>query len=350
MSDHHAIIPTPQTAPVDKLPADARKVYDLIARRTVAAFYPPFVYDAVRIETQAEGELFKTLGRVVKDLGWKNVYGGEKEEAALPDVQENDLRKCEKTQIKKEATKPPAPHTDASLLAAMEHAGRDLKDEELREQMKGSGLGTPATRAAIIERLVQVGYAARRGRTINATEKGVRLIAIAPDEVASPETTGRWELALHEIAENKRDTLRFMEGIRRLSAFLVEYARTTDKQGDFPAEERRSGKGGKRKSAAQAKTVTGVVCPLCGKAVAESPKAFGCSGWRDGCNFTLWKDGLARGGGPVLNEKIVQLLLKNGTVQGSTGTLSLREGILSFTPKDGAGGISIPIRYEKKKS
>ncbi|MBR6526213.1 MAG: DNA topoisomerase 3 [Clostridia bacterium] len=350
VSDHHAIIPTTQTAPVDKLPSDLRKVYDLIARRTIAAFYPPMVYDAVRVVTACGDDLFKTTGRTVRDLGWKQVYGGEKEEEALPALQEGDVRKVEKAAVKKEATKPPAPHTDASLLAAMEHAGRELKDEELREQMKGSGLGTPATRAAIIERLVQVGYAARKGRTINATEKGVRLIAIAPDEVASPETTGKWELALHEIAENKRDTIRFMEGIRRLSAFLVDYARTTDKEGDFPAEERRGSKSGKRKTSAQANTVSDAVCPLCQKPVVESAKAFGCSAWRDGCHFTLWKDCLTRGRGPVLNEKIVQLLLKDGVVRGSTGTLRLADGQISFTPKvQEMPSVSVDIRYEKKK-
>lgn len=350
VSDHHAIIPTTQTAPVDKLPSDLRKVYDLIARRTIAAFYPPMVYDAVRVVTACGDDLFKTTGRTVRNLGWKQVYGGEKEEEALPALQEGDVRKVEKAAVKKEATKPPAPHTDASLLAAMEHAGRELKDEELREQMKGSGLGTPATRAAIIERLVQVGYAARKGRTINATEKGVRLIAIAPDEVASPETTGKWELALHEIAENKRNTIRFMEGIRRLSAFLVDYARTTDKEGDFPAEERRGSKSGKRKTSAQANTVSDAVCPLCQKPVVESAKAFGCSAWRDGCHFTLWKDCLTRGGGPVLNEKIVQLLLKDGVVRGSTGTLRLADGQISFTPKvQEMPSVSVGIRYEKKK-
>lgn len=349
VSDHHAIIPTPQTAPVDKLPADARKVYDLIAKRTIAAFYPPMVYDAVKIITACGEDHFKTTGRVIRQLGWKQVYGGEKEEDALPLLQEGDARRILKTTVKKEATKPPAPHTDASLLSAMENAGRDLKDEELREQMKGSGLGTPATRAAIIERLVQVGYAVRKGRAIHATEKGVQLIAIAPDEVASPETTGRWELALHEIAENKRDTQRFMEGIRRLSAFLVDYAKTTEKEGDFPEEEKRYGKGGKRKTASSAKVVADAVCPLCGQKVQESPKAFGCSAWRDGCHFTLWKDCLTRGGGPVLNEKIVQLLLKNGAVAGSTGTMEIREGQLSFTPK-GANmpSISVNVQYQKK--
>ena len=347
ISDHHAIIPTPQTAPVDKLPPDAQKLFDMIARRLVAVFYPAHEYDAIKVITACQEHSFKTTGRTVKVNGWKDVYPAEKqEEDALPALQEGDGRTVSKATVKKETTKPPAPHTDASLLAAMENAGKELEDEKLREQMKGSGLGTPATRAAIIERLIQVGYASRRGRAISATEKGVSLIAIAPPEIASPETTGKWELALDEIAKNKRDTGRFMEGIRRLSTFLVEYARDTKTEASFP-EEMRRGKG-KRKTST-VKAIEGVKCPLCGKPVQENSKAFGCSGWREGCRFTLWKDGLKRGGGPLLNEKLVKLLLEKSEVKGSTGVIALKDGNLSYTPNGSeAPSASFPIVYEKK--
>lgn len=348
ISDHHAIIPTPQTAPLEKLPEDAAKLYDMIARRLIAAFYPPHEYDAIRVITAVENDPFKTTGRTVRVNGWKDVYPSEKEaEETLPALQTGDERTVQKAALKKETTKPPAPHTDASLLSAMENAGKELDDEKLREQMKGSGLGTPATRAAIIERLLQVGYASRRGRAIQATEKGVSLIAIAPPEIASPETTGKWELALDEIAKNQRDTQRFMDGIKRLSTFLVEYARDTKTEADFP-EEMRRGKKGARKKASTAAALEGVQCPLCGKPVQENSKAFGCSAWREGCRFTLWKDGLARGGGPALNEKLVRLLLERGSVQGSTGTIALKDGQLSFTPKgESAPSASFSIAYRK---
>ena len=350
ISDHHAIIPTPQTAPLDKLPADAQKLFDMIARRLIAVFYPAHEYDAIKVITESQGHAFKTMGRVVRVNGWKDVYPSDKEEEdALPDLKEGDERMVVKAQVKKETTKPPAPHTDASLLAAMENAGRELEDEKLREQMKGSGLGTPATRAAIIERLIQVGYAARKGRALNATEKGVCLIGIAPPEIASPETTGKWELALDEIAKNQRDTGRFMEGIKRLSTFLVEYARDTRIEAQFPEEMRRGKKGASRAKASAVKAVEGVVCPLCGKPVQENSRAFGCSGWREGCPFTLWKDGLNRGGGPMLNEKLVKLLLSQGTVKGSTGVIALAEGKVTFTPNSQeAPAASFPIVYQKK--
>ncbi len=349
ISDHHAIIPTPQTAPLDKLPPDAKNLFDMIARRLIASFYPAHEYDAIKVITDCQGHSFKTTGRTVRVNGWKDVYPAvNEEEDALPALNEGDGRTVSKAAVKKETTKPPAPHTDASLLAAMENAGKELEDEKLREQMKGSGLGTPATRAAIIERLIQVGYASRRGRAVSATEKGVSLIAIAPPEISSPETTGKWELALDEIAKNKRDTERFMEGIRRLSTFLVEYARDTKTEAVFP-EEMRRGKGKSRSKAGAAKTVEGAKCPLCGKPVQENSKAFGCSGWREGCHFTLWKDGLKRGGGPELTEKLVQLILEKGAVAGSTGTIRMADGQLSFTPKGlDAPSVTFPVVYSKK--
>lgn len=349
VSDHHALIPTPQTAPLEKLPPDAAKLFDMIARRAIAAFYPAHEYDAIKVITACQEQVFRSSGKVVRINGWKDVYPvDDKEPDALPALSQGDQRTVCKANVKKESTKPPAPHTDASLLAAMENAGRDLADEKLREQMKGSGLGTPATRAAIIERLIQVGYAARKGRSLNATEKGVSLIAIAPPEIASPETTGKWELALDEIARNQRDTERFMQGIRNLTSFLVQYARETKTQAVFPEEMRRKGKG-RTKAPSNVKAIEGVQCPLCGKPVQENTKAFGCSGWRDGCHFTLWKDGLIRGGGPALNEKLVKLILEQGTVRGSTGILSLQNNFLSFTPHGAeTPSVSFSIIYQKK--
>ncbi len=351
ISDHHAIIPTPQTAPVDKLPPDERKLFDLISKQTVAVFYPWHEYDALKIITACQEQHFKSTGRVVRINGWKDVFAGEdkeEKEATLPGLQVGDTRTVQKVTVKKESTKPPAPHTDASLLAARENAGRDLEDEALREQMKGSGLGTPATRAAILERLITVGYAQRKGRALNATEKGVQLIAIAPQEIASPETTGKWELALYEIAQNKRDAQRYMQGIRGLTQFLVDYARDTKVDANFPEEMRRKTRSGKSAATPMPK-LEGVVCPLCGQPVQESPKAFGCSAWRDGCNFTLWKDCLKRGGGPALTQRVVTLLLQKGEVAGSSGVIALKDGKLTFAPKDASQqGISVPVRYEKR--
>lgn len=349
VSDHHAIIPTPQTAPLDKLPPDAAKLFDMIARRTIAAFYPAHEYDQTKVITGCEGHSFRSGGKTVRINGWKDVYPqDEKEEDRLPELNPGDVFTVQKTTVKKESTKPPAPHTDASLLSSMEHAGKELEDEQLREQMKGSGLGTPATRAAIIERLIQVGYAARKGRTINATEKGVSLIDIAPPEIASPETTGKWELALNQIAKGERETERFMQGIRRLSEFLIQFARETKTETSFPEEMRKKGKGRSSK-AKPVQAVEGIVCPLCGKPVQETEKAFGCSNWKSGCHFTIWKNCLARSGGPMINEKLIKLILNDKQVKGSSGIIVLQDRNLSFIKKgEETPSATINIQYERK--
>ncbi len=211
----------------------------------------------------------------------------------------------------------------------MEHAGRRIEDEALRELMKGCSLGTPATRAAIIERLIAVGYARRKGRQIIATEKGVKLIEAVPSEIASPETTGKWEQALERIARGEGDSVRFMEGIRRLAAFLTKYAAQDAPHVAFDPVER------KGKAKRRPKTLK-IPCPICGKGeIVENEKAFGCSRWREGCRFTLWKDAVSRVGGPTLTDTLIKALLQaeNGDLRGSTGTLHYRGGFVTFTPK-----------------
>ena len=342
VTDHHAIIPTAKKADPSKFSEDERKLYDMVARRLLAAFYPACDYDATRIITKVEEHLFRTTGKVIVNNGWHDVpvlenppkakkkpaEDGESENP-LPPLQEGDTRPVKGTRIKEDKTKPPAPHTDASLLAAMETAGKELDDEELVRQMKGSGIGTPATRAAIIERLLQVGYAQRRGKTLNATDKGVMLIDVVPPELSSPELTGKWELALHDITDGKQDAGRFMDGIANMSRFLVDYARNTAAAVSFPAEERRGGKGGNRKT--QSVPLEGAACPVCGKtSMQENAYAFSCK--EKGCNCTIWKDCLQKGGGPALTGKLMLLLLEKKQLQGSTGILAIRDGKILFWP------------------
>ncbi len=350
ISDHHAILPTDKALAMDKLTKDEAALYDLVARRLIAAFYPAYEYDQIGVVTEAAGHQFKSTGRVVRELGWRKVESVPKndEDSKLPALTKGDARQVKSAKLKEESTKPPAPHTDASLLYQMEHPGALIDDEALQETLKKSGLGTPATRAAIIERLISVGYAARRGKAIEATEKGEKLIEVVPDEIASAEMTGRWEQALEEIAARQRDPERFMEGIKRLAAFLVEAARKEAKPVVFEREAR--GKGGKIRKTPTTKTLEGVNCPICGHAVQENSKAFGCSNWKAGCHFTLWKNVLSRVNGPVLNQRIVKALLTDGSVHGTTGQIRLAEGFLSFYPV-GAERVAatIPIVYEAKK-
>ncbi len=192
-----------------------------------------------------------------------------------------------------------------------------------------------------------MGYAARRGKAIVATEKGEKLIQVAPEEIASPEMTGRWEQALEEIAGGKMNPERFMAGIRRLTAFLVEAAQKETKPVQFEREQR--GKGGRIRNTPAAKPLEGTQCPLCGKPVQESAKAFGCSDWKAGCRFTLWKNALLRAKGPMLNARIAKALLTQGQVQGSTGAIRLEEGKLLYFPAGAQQpSASISISYEAK--
>lgn len=336
LTDHHAIIPTGKRVKSASLTADERGIYEMVARRLAAAFYPDYRYDALKVVTQVGEDAFLSTGKSVTQAGWKDVYRDvqrtrrkkEDEEAPLPPLSEGDERLCKSAKAVQEQTKPPKEHNDASLLSEMEHAGRQIEDEALREQMKDCALGTPATRAAIIERLIQVGYVRRSGKNLVATPKGMRLIEAVPAEIASPETTGRWERELSEIARGKDSEVRFRQGIARLTAFLVEQAGKAPEVA-FDPEERRGRKAKKVRD-------LGIVCPACGQGkIAENSRSFYCTRFRDGCKFTIWKNELERMGGPVLTEKLLRLCVEKGDVRGSTGVIHYRKGCVSFTPADG---------------
>ena len=324
LTDHHAIIPTGKRAENVNLTADERKLYEMVARRLAAVFYPNYEYDALRVVTTCGEDDFLSTGKAVTQEGWKAVYGGdETRERRKKKTDDDDERRCENAQVVRDQTKPPKEYNDASILLDMEHAGRQIEDEEIREQMKDCALGTPATRAAIIERLIDVGYVQRSGKTLVATEKGVHLIEAVPPEIASPETTGRWERALAEIARGSDGEARFRQGIARLAAFLVQNASGAPDVA-FAKEERR----GKKRV-----PTLGVSCPVCGQGkVAENSKGFYCTRFREGCKFTIWKDALTRVGGPMLNAKLLKLCMEKKDVRGSTGTIHYDAGQIRFSP------------------
>ena len=253
ISDHHAIIPTDKYPNLQSLTAEERNIYDMVVRRLIANHYPDYVYNACVIETDVGEERFKTNCNTPVSQGWRAVYKDEprtkKDDdgtiAEIPDVSEGQKYPVKGISCKKSETKPPAAYTDDTLLKAMEDAGKTIDDEELREKMKDSGLGTPATRAAIINRIVTVGYVERKGKNLISTEKGRKFIAIAPVEMTSAVTTGKWERALAKMATfndpavlSEKQT-KFMDSIRRYSTFLVSYAGSNAPRMQFPEEERR---------------------------------------------------------------------------------------------------------------
>ena len=318
VTDHHAIIPTDGRLRVDSLTEEEKKVFSLVAARFLSVFYPYYRYETTKVYAEAEQENFLSKGTVVLEEGWQAVEKAlvpaavskkkkkDEEEQKLPALREGEQRKVEKATVQKKKTKAPTPYTESSLLSAMENAGRFVEDEALKEQMKDSGLGTPATRAAIIERLLTVGYIVRKGKNLVPTEKGMKLIEVVPIEMSSPQTTGKWEKGLSSISKGNMTEEKFMASIRRYVQFLIQDA-ASGRRADvvFPEEQIR---GKKRKNNAFGK------CPVCGRDILENTKSFYCAGWKQGCKFSLWKDHLTPYG-LTMDGGMVKLLLKNGKTE-----------------------------------
>ena len=302
VSDHHAIIPT--GASPDKLDEYEMKLYDLVARRFIAVFYPPAKYEVTKRITTVEGEKFKTDGKVLIEPGWREVYGktaaGEDEESLVP-VKAGETAQTESIELKELQTKPPARYTEATLLSAMEGAGKLVDDEELREAMSERGLGTPATRAAIIEGLLLQEYIRREGRELAASAKGIKLITALREldigALGSPEMTGEWEYKLKQIEAGKFKRDEFMEEIRKLVAAVIK--KIKDASGQVNSDSMR----GNFKDL-EAK------CPKCGSTggFKESFKAYDCK--NPECKLVVWKTVSSR----ELEPEEVRSLLETGSV------------------------------------
>jgi DNA topoisomerase-3 len=234
VTDHHAIIPTEQTPDLGRLSSEERKVYDLIVKRFLAVLSQAFEYEQTTIKAAVEKEIFTARGRIVKAKGWRSVYDDqevweetaeegleEETEQTLPEIRKGDKFQNLTVQAVAAQTKPPARHTEATLLSAMEHPGKFLNDQRLREVLAHTqGLGTPATRADIIEKLYNSFYMERQGKEIVPTSKGIQLIGLVPPELKSPELTAQWEEQLNQISKGA-DRQAFIKGIRSYAAGLV---------------------------------------------------------------------------------------------------------------------------------
>ena len=287
VTDHHAIIPTESRKRLASLSAEERNVYDAIVRRFLAVFYPENIRDITTVISIVENESFVSKGVLIRRAGWRELYSDEKDEddeKTLPPLEAKEAVRVTKTAAKAKKTQPPKPYTEATLLSAMENAGKMIEDEEIARQMKDSGLGTAATRAAIIERLLTVGYISRRGKALLPTDKAKSLIQILPAEITSPETTGRWEKGLVSISEGGLTADRFMGSIEKFVRFLVENAQNSPKDVVFEKEPAKTRGRGTKKSANSLGN-----CPLCSGDVLENTKAFYCGKWKNGCKFNIWK-------------------------------------------------------------
>ena len=296
VTDHHAVIPTTQRPDAAALAPDEKRIYDMVARRFLAAFYPDAELERTTLHTAVESEQFVTRGTVVVSAGWREVDppGREKsqeasaeegEDVELPRVKERDDAKAASAEAVAKQTKAPPRYTDAALLGAMETAGKKIEDEELRLAMRDSGLGTPATRAAIIETLLKREYVARDKKAIVATPKGEALIRMLPSPLLkSAELTGRWEQKLARMARGEYALEAFMGEVREMVCGLVKEI--------VAAEiERGAGNGQRRETARPEGAVDCPKCKLEARAgfLLERESAAGkfvvCSEGREACGY-----------------------------------------------------------------
>ncbi|MDP8943890.1 MAG: DNA topoisomerase 3, partial [Actinomycetota bacterium] len=304
VEDHHALIPTKAEHDLGRMGEDERRVYDLVAKRFLAIFHPDAVFERTRVETTVADHVFRTSGRVLLVAGWKAVYGEEARPGAgadddsggdqlLPRLERGEPVETLAVESLRKETQPPRRYSEASLLAAMETAGRDIEDVELREAMKDSGIGTPATRAAIIERLIDVGYIEREGRALHATDKGVQVVGLLGDHpLTSPGLTGDWERRLGRIEQGADSRPAFMSDIAR---FTTETVAELDKLKDVKIERANLGP-----------------CPACGRDVIENRKGYSCWSKDDpGCGFVIWK----RKAGKVLSPAVARELMEKGRTE-----------------------------------
>ena len=341
VSDHHAILPTLELekANVPGLPVGERNILLLVCCKLLCAAAEPFVYEAVTAAFDCGGHTFTTKGKQVLSQGWRAIQEvfrsslkekpeDEDDEGVLPALTEGQVFEPVAASVTEHFTSPPKPYTEDTLLSAMENAGK----EDMPDEAERKGLGTPATRAAIIEKLVSGGFVERKGKNLIPTKAGVNLVTVLPEVLTSPKLTADWEQRLNEVAKGQVSPDDFMDGIEAMAAELVrKYSHISeDGQKLFQPEKETVG-----------------LCPRCGNPVYEGKKNFACSD--RACQFVMWKnDRFFEQRGKAFTTKIAAALLKNGKAK-VKGLRSLRTG----NPYDGTivladtGGKYVNYRIEK---
>ncbi|AZN41944.1 type IA DNA topoisomerase [Paenibacillus albus] len=399
VEDHHAILPTPKRP--GALSKEEQDIYDMIVRRFLSHYYPPAVYNNHDVLTEVEGEQFRTRAKEQLEAGWRVVLSGadegdsgakskskgkKKSEDGADDgddelvetdrpfsVKQGEPVHCDAAEALEKATKPPKAFTEGTLLKAMESAGKAIEDEELRDAMKQTGLGTPATRAATIERLKHVGYITTAGKRLDITTKGcaaIELIRGAGVELlASPEMTGRWEQRLHQISRGEASDEQFIAKVKQFAEMIVgkvklqrpaaasvfaesesargggsksakgkgrSAAKTGEASEKKPRASASTGKASKavasapaRRTATAASTSSGpaVIAPCprpgCGGEIVEGKRGYGCMKFREGCKFVIWKEHQ----GKKVTAAMAKALAVNGETRKSTFKMENGESV-----------------------
>lgn len=352
VSDHHAIIPTKEAAKanLEELPTGERNILSLIAARLLCAVCSEkHIYADTAVVCTCAGVEFMAKGHTETAAGWKGLEKAfqaalknrpeeEKAQPFLPEFSEGQAVAVKEAVLHEGTTSPPPRYTEDSLLSAMENAGAEefaqIEDAERR------GLGTPATRAGVIEKLVKGGFVERKKKLLVPTERGMELIKVLPDSVKSASLTAEWEAALKEVERGECSPEDFMEGITGMVRSLVE------SYGDAPIT-------GNALSASGREAVG--KCPRCGKPVYEGKKSFFCSAYKDAvpCGFALWKENpYFKSKRKELTKKVAAALLKDGKVK-MTGLYSEKKGIMydaTIVMEDTGGKyVNFRLEFDKKK-
>lgn len=316
ISDHYAIIPTGQSIEkLGELSELEKKIYELIVRRFLSIFYPPAEYYKIQLEETAGQELFAASAKMLKNAGYLSVAGlaeEDKEKAVkidmLEGLAEGDILSASYKKEKSHTSAPPR-YTSGSMMLAMENAGNLIEDEELRAQIKGSGIGTPATRAEIIIKLVKIEYICLNTKTQVLTphtdgEAVYEIVRKTLPELLLPKMTAEWERGLSEIEKGKLSKEAY---IGQLYQYIRRQITAMKEKDDGQSQEEDLNR--------EAEEILGN-CPLCGKAVKENSKSFYCSGYKEGCRWSVWKnDKYFAALGKKITKTLVKKLLENGQVQ-----------------------------------
>ncbi len=320
VSDHHAIIPV-GTSPTN-LPTIQEQVFDAVVTRFIAAFYPDCLKEVTTVDGMANEVPFRARGARIVQPGWTELEqparGKEDDDAqSLPAFTQSETGPHEPF-VKQGETSPPRHFTENTLLGAMETAGKLVEDEQLKEALKEKGIGTPATRAAIIETLLKRDYIRREKKNLVANDLGRYLIALVRDrDLKSPELTGQWEAKLRSIEAGKLEPGQFMKAI-------VEYTAQIVRPGESArVDEHRLGN-----------------CPRCGSEVIQGNRGYGCSAWKDGCKFVLWPTYKNR----QLEVSEIRELLQLGVLQRPVELPGVARAVLSLTESGAVTDISVPER------
>lgn len=300
VESHYAIIPTSKVP--SGLTSDEEKLYDIIAKSLIRIFYPDAIFNKTIIETDISHEIFVSKGSSLQDLGWMEVGYKTKEDTILPNVSTNEKVKTLEISMNEGKTEPPKRYTDKTLLSTMETAGKFVDSEELRLMMKDSGLGTPATRAGIIEKLIRSGYVERDKKALIPTEKGIFLIKNLPcEELKSPEMTGAWEKRINDVEKGKDS----------FESFIADIKKQTDKICISITDNKVSDE---EKFTTKENSSVGV-CPLCGGDVVKKSWGYGCANYNTTkCSFSISSS--------ICGKRMTDTIVKKLLSTGSTGKIS----------------------------